>query len=369
MDKSTKVFLDPSCRVWYATFYIYGLIREFGRQNVSFSNQFFKELKRDEEAQFHYLAAVVVTPNNIHTRIIIDYHDKPIVMKLAYQWSDIYAKININDELTDHRFFNKMVNIPPGFGIKLWDKWEAIYYSFTNFVKCRSSTHILWKRFFRDYYAQNKREKLKNYLLTKPERDFLSEKKPYVFMIGRLWIHQNCIDNTNLMRKKFIETCQQSDFDFEGGFLARKEHPQYEKFKHLCFLKPYSALAYLKKTKESAIVFNTPTVHNCHGWKLGEFLAMGKAIISTTLSNRLPENLVHGKNIHFISSLDELESAIHLLLNNSDYRKKLEKGSKAYYKKFIDPQQVIQRILNGQLGLNQSNQDIIESFEIKTNCK
>jgi glycosyltransferase involved in cell wall biosynthesis len=78
---------------------------------------------------------------------------------------------------------------------------------------------------------------------------------------------------------------------------------------------------------------------------LGEFLAMGKAIISTPLSNRLPENLVHGKNIHFISSIDELESAIHLLLNDHDYRKKLEIGAKAYYDEFVDPLRVIHMIL------------------------
>ena len=148
------------------------------------------------------------------------------------------------------------------------------------------------------------------------------------------------------MRKKFIETCQNGDYDFEGGFLARKDHPQYEEFKHLCFLKPYSAADYLNKTKQSAIVFNTPTVHNCHGWKLGEFLAMGKAIISTPLSNRLPEDLVHGKNIHFISTIDEIESAIHLLLNDHAYRRKLEQGAKTYYEQYCHPQKVIQRILN-----------------------
>ncbi len=356
MNKETKVFLDPASRVWYSTFYIHGIISEFGKQNVSFSSQYFKELKREEEESFaFYLALVIVSPNNSHTRVIIDYHDKPIVMELAYEWSDIYAKININDDLTDSRFYGKMVSIPPGFGIRLWNYAETAYHSFANYMKCRSSTHIIWKRFFRDYYVQNKREKLKDYFISEPEKISFSDGKPYVFLAGRLWIHQHCIDYTNLMRKKFIETCQLGDYNFEGGFLAKKEHPQYEEFKHLCFLKPYSASDYLKKTKQSAIVFNTPTVHNCHGWKLGEFLAMGKAIISMPLSNRLPENLVHGENIHFISSIDDLESAIHLLLNDHEYRKKLEMGAKAYYEKFGDPQRVIQRILKGPKLISHPN--------------
>lgn len=300
---------------------------------------------------------MIVSPNNTHTKVIIDYHDKPIVMESAYEWCDIYAKININDILTDSRFFEKMVNIPPGFGIKPWNKSEAVFHCFKNYLKCRSSPDILWKRFFRDYYAQYKRARLEDYLISDSKKESPQNEKPYVFLIGRLWIHQHCIDNTNLMRKKFIETCKQGEYNFEGGFLARKDHPQYEEFKHLCFLKPYSASTYLKKTKQSAIVFNAPTVHNCHGWKLGEFLAMGKAIISMPLSNRLPENLVHGKNIHFISSIDELESAIHLLLNDHDYRKKLETGAKAYYDEFCDPQRVIQNILKGATAINHPDTD------------
>jgi hypothetical protein len=347
MSIISKVFLEPSSRVWYSTFYIHGLIEEFGEKNVSFSNQHFKELKRDDESFFYYLALVIVSSDNTIKKIIIDYHDKPNVMESAYEWADLYAKININNDLTESRFFNKMVNIPPGFAIKLWGKRESAYYCLTNFLKCRTSSHILWKRFFRDYYVQNKRESLEDYINSKYESNSSSIEKPYVFFISRLWKHQHCLDNTNLMRRKFIETCLQSNCNFEGGFLSTKKHPQYEEFKHLSFLNSYSTMAYLKKTKESAIVFNTPTVHNCHGWKLAEFLAMGKAIISTPLSNRLPENLVHGENIHFISSMDEIESAIHLLLNDHDYRKKLELGAKTYYEEICDPQRVIKRILNG----------------------
>jgi glycosyltransferase involved in cell wall biosynthesis len=347
MDSRTKVFLDPFCRVRYATFYIHGLISEFGKENVTFSSQYFKELNRDEESYFLCMALVIVSPNSLVTRIIIDYQDKPAVVESAYEWSDIYAKININNDLTESRFFTKMVSIPPGFGINLWSKRELAYYCLTNYLKCKSAPYFLFKRFLRDYYDQITRERLEDYLKPNAEENNAKDKKPYVFLIGRLWKHQNCIDHTNLMRRKFIETCQKGNCDFEGGLLARKEHPQYEEFKHLCFLKPYSTSAFLQKTKESAIVFNTPTVHNCHGWKLGEFLAMGKAIISTPLSNKLPENLVHGENIHFISSIDDIESAINLLLNDHNYREKLEKGAKAYYLKFADPQRVIQRVLKG----------------------
>jgi glycosyltransferase involved in cell wall biosynthesis len=355
MNTRTKVYLDPLCRVLYSTFYIDGIIREFGKENVSFSKKYFKELKRDNEPYFAYFAFVIVTPDNNQTRVAIDFQDRPVVTEFAYEWADIFAKININGDLTERRFLDKMVSIPPGFAIKLWERWEFAYYCFTNYLRYRSEPNFLWERYYKDYKDQKKREKLEVYLTQETDRFFLSNDKPYVFFISSLWIHQNCQDHTNLMRRKFIETCQKADCDFEGGFKAQENHPQYEEFKHLCFLKRYSTLDYIKKTKASAIVFNTPTVHNCHGWKLGEFLAMGKAIISTPLLNRLPEDLRHGENIHFISSIDEIESAIQLLLNDHGYRKKLEMGAKAYYEKFADPQRVIKRILEEPKFLEDSH--------------
>jgi hypothetical protein len=63
-------------------------------------------------------------------------------------------------------------------------------------------------------------------------------------------------------------------------------------------------------------VIKTHSVQNCHGWNLGEYLALGKAIVSTPLSSNLPEKLVHGKNIHFISNISELKVAIIFLLDN-----------------------------------------------------
>ena len=89
------------------------------------------------------------------------------------------------------------------------------------------------------------------------------------------------------------------------------------------------------------MVFNTPAVHNCHGWKLGEYLAMGKAIISTPLSNELPAQMEHGKNIYLISESEDFKSALLKLLSDSEYRNTLEEGAKAYYLKYASPEAVI----------------------------
>src|SRR5690606_23298566 len=156
--------------------------------------------------------------------------------------------------------------------------------------------------------------------------------------------HQNCIEGTNRLRKEFIEGCQSAGLNFEGGFYASEDHLYYEEFKNYIFTRRYPIHEYLIKTKKSIFVFNTPAVHECHGWKLGESLAMGKAIISTPLSNNLPEDLVHGENIHIVKDSEELKDAITLLAADKNYRNKLEAGAREYYMRHGSPRSVIEQL-------------------------
>ena len=131
-----------------------------------------------------------------------------------------------------------------------------------------------------------------------------------------------------MYRKFFLESCLRSEILIEGGFVVNDtNHPQFSEFKELIIKKRVSLTEYIQKTIQSAFVFNTPAVHNCHGWKLGQYLAMNKAIISMPFVNSLPEDMEHGKNIHFVSDISGLDEAVTKLLNDDDYRKELEIGA------------------------------------------
>jgi glycosyltransferase involved in cell wall biosynthesis len=102
----------------------------------------------------------------------------------------------------------------------------------------------------------------------------------------------------------------------------------------------------LEKTKSSALVFFTPAVWHSHTFKLAEYLALGKAIISTPIVRELPAPLVHGCHIHYVDgSLDSMRAAIQLLLDDHDYRKHLERNAYDYYSSFLSPKRVIERLL------------------------
>ena len=292
---------------------------------------------------------MIIAPDNSRTKIIIDFHDDFDVKERAYNWADKYAKININKNLTDKEFQNKLIVIAPGFGIKIWNFWQTVYYSVVNYIRCKFSPAVSLKTYLLEYYRQYKRPPLDDYLVTVLDQEELKNNKPYIFIIGTLWEHKNCIEGTNLQRKTFFETCKRADCNLEGGFFGTPNHPQYEEFKDLVFLERYSLEDYIEKTRSSAFVFNTPAVHNCHGWKLGEYLAMGKAIISTQLSNEVPGELKHGENIHVIANNEEMAAAIDLLLKDSNYRKKLENGAQEYYSKYAHPSAVIENILKAEI--------------------
>lgn len=345
MTNKAKVFIDPTSRVLYSSYYIKGLVEVFGKKRVSFSAKHFKGLKRelDTNSYDHYMAFVVVNDQGEKSNYIIDFRDKASVKENAYDWCDKYAKINFNKKQTPKKFHPKICAIPPGFGIKIWTAWETTYYCVSNFFKSKCSPIVSLKRYFADYYNQYKRAELDDYTTADvaPEQGEI----PYVFMIATLWPHENCIKGTNLIRKKFIESCQQVNCNFEGGFFASETHPQYEEFKGIIFTQRYSIDSYLKKNKQSAIVFNTPAVHDCHGWKLGEYFAMGKVILTTPISNELPEALEHDKNVHIVPDPDRFGEAIEYVLENEDYRKILEEGAKAYYAEYAKPGSVIRNVL------------------------
>ena len=96
---------------------------------------------------------------------------------------------------------------------------------------------------------------------------------------------------------------------------------------------------------KSFCVFNTPAVRECHGWKLPEFLAMGKAIITTPLSNDLPVELVENQDLLIVNNEKDLQKAIESLLYDKALRQKLEQSARQYWDKIANPKSVILSIL------------------------
>ncbi|HEA30762.1 MAG TPA: hypothetical protein ENH91_12365 [Leeuwenhoekiella sp.] len=351
MEK-TKVFIDPTSRLLYSSYYIQGLYEVLGKASVSFSSAYFSDLKRSaEDFSFaHYFAFVVKKPGLEPQKFVIDFCDPPDIHPIAYTWCDRYAKINFNKSETEDIYLGKLIPIPPGFGIRIWSLWETVYTCGKNYLKARNRAIIGQKRFIKDYFQQWKRPLLKDYL--NPSAEIDSRKKPYIFIIASLWTDKKSKETTNVQRKNFMDTVRQMECNFEGGFYASPDHDLAPTYKDLLFFKPYSTAAYLAKTKASYLVFNTPAVHGCHGWKLAEYLAMGKAIISTPLLNDLVKPLKHEKEIHYVHQDKDLKNTLDRLFKDVPYKESLEKEAKAYYNQHAAPKAVINQMLQTPLPVD-----------------
>jgi glycosyltransferase involved in cell wall biosynthesis len=84
-----------------------------------------------------------------------------------------------------------------------------------------------------------------------------------------------------------------------------------------------------------------------HTFKLAEFLALGKAIISTPISRELPEPLCHGEHVHYVDgSVDALREAITKIAGDREYRTHLEQNAHDYYIRHLRPKIVVERLLD-----------------------
>lgn len=132
---------------------------------------------------------------------------------------------------------------------------------------------------------------------------------------------------------------------FTGGFVGgpgseRKRYPD-------LLIDDYVDIkTWIERTTRSTLVFNNPAVSGCLGWKLGQYLALGKAIISTEIVNALPAELEHGRHVHFVSNVEEIPEAIDRIRLDAAYRRRLEQGAHDYWTGWLTPDVIARRIID-----------------------
>ncbi|MCW2119460.1 hypothetical protein [Flavobacterium sp. 7A] len=278
--------------------------------------------------------AVLIQEDELDVKLIIDSADSPCIDEDSLKWCDVYGKVNYISSSIPEIYGQRVQPIGPSFGIKIWSYPNSIFISIMNFIKCKEA--ISNKReFFANYWRQNKRLPLECYQSSPTADD-------YVFFAGSIWKNERM---TNLARSKFIEACKKNNtIIFEGGFAPRNDGDNMA-FDNLVVSKRYSLKDYLKNTKQSTIVFNTPAVLSCHGWKLGEFLALGKAIVTTKHINILPADLRNNVEVVYVDDIELIENDVKAILQNRNRRVNLEQNARTYFDTYLAPKSVIKKLL------------------------
>ena len=346
-----KAFIDPRCDIRYAAFYIYGLYQTLGKHNVKFSGQYSRQVSFDESDYVidRILLCTFVEKDCVVKKVAIDARDPRTFMEKAYQWCDIYAKTNYKSTEDNGTHQEKLLLLPPSFGFRIWNPFKTI-------MKGLYNTFLAYKT--KNYgTTSDLRITLRNYIWLIVRRDYLHHylshtsssdiDNHYAFLIASLWNYQECIQHTNRLRYQFASSLANNDsIRFEGGFVIHSLSAKVPKgWEWLCTNKRVKPSEYIAKTRKSFCVFNTPAVRDCHGWKLPEFLAMGKAIITTPLSNDLPVELVENQDLLIVNNEKDLQKAIESLLYDKALRQKLEQSARQYWDKIANPKSVILSIL------------------------
>lgn len=327
-----RVYIDASCDIHYASFYIEGVRRLFGKSSIRFSSRHFKGFRHNND----YMAMVFENPKGGQCRVGIDFGDSRTFKKGVYEWSDIYAKVNLTPE--DHVQFPKSFPIgPAGPGLRIYSLFGTIMHGATNLLK--AYPRIPDKRqYISDYKTQFTR-RLPYACYEKVGRS----KDDYVHFVCSLWKDDK---ETNDYRAHFMNAVKaKNGLRFEGGFAPRPDNSVkgYEALEG----KPFEPMdVYMGKIMDSLVVFNTPAVKKCHGWKLPEFLAWGKAIITTPMLRMLPAPMVDGEDVIVTDgSIGDLSDKVQAVMSDPTLRKRLEQNARKYYDTYLTPERVISRIL------------------------
>ncbi|WP_178984759.1 glycosyltransferase [Winogradskyella helgolandensis] len=324
-----KIYIDPSADILYSSFYIKGLEDVYGKDSIKFSSRYFKKFIHD-----NHFFSFVYEHHNTTRKIVIDFTDSEDINSVALDWCDVYGKINPKTETL--LMSSKIIPIGPSFGVQIYSLFKTVYLSLINFVKAyRRIPNV--KRFFANYISQLGRPRFSSYLS-------VEEKRNYVFFVSSLWKKEK---KTNDYRSHFISACLKiPNLLFEGGF-APRTHNDIKGYENMTMPSRISMTQYLDKMKASWVVFNTPAVKDCHGWKLAEFLCAGKVIISTPLSRVLPKQL-NDKEHYLLTdgSIDDIECKLKLVLDDVNLHKSMKLASSNYFELELSPGSVIRKLTN-----------------------
>ncbi|TAE18690.1 MAG: hypothetical protein EAY72_00490 [Bacteroidetes bacterium] len=339
-----QIKISPYFHPWYYEYYLQGIHEFYGQD---FTVQFcFEERFLAFREQFNTSYSKDFFYYEVHQqdrpvkKVLISADDMLQVNEAWYNEVDVYAKVNINNDLLNR--FPKLFPIGPNFGIRHLSRWKYYLLSW-QIWRATGSKNPYWSAF---HNLSLKRLFFSDYRQLKATpKPTLQTQKPFVFYLNYPWQKHKALTQA---RKEIIEVFQRMAakqlINFEGGFSRRRLGP-FKGLEKWSASRLYSLRQYLTKVHQSSFVFNTPAVHGCLGWKLGEYFALGKAVISTPYDRVIPAAMLEDLVITVPADNAFLQHEIEQILENTS-GELAQKAAKAqeYFEAYLAPKKVIERI-------------------------
>ena len=314
--------IHPDSSLSYYGYYLCGFEQALGRIKLRFSLGDLPALLGPRDG------LAVITDDG--KRIFIAADDTPTINPEALHWCDVYGKVNLDRSLDELSRSPKVVPIGPGFGIR----WRSLGHDALYVARAGAAGGNAFARPLSRFRAAGKhhRDRVPLHLYSASVSD-----PDELFFIATYWSKHT---NANPPRQTFVRAVRGMEgLRFQGGLVGDPDLGTAAQHR-------YSMSDYLDRTGRSVVVFNTSAVHGCLGWKLGEFLALGKAIVTLPIDRELPEPLVDGVHVHVVDgSAESIVDAITRLRRDNTYRLALEREAAAYYQRWLHPAVVAGRLL------------------------
>jgi hypothetical protein len=327
-----RVVVDTRSDLLYGSYYLEGLSRTFGWSNVRFATGGFPRRYEDAQPFAFRVERADMKRSWDAWKVYISAGDRTTIDRSALAWADVYGKVNLANDC-DHP---KLRPLGPSFPVRVrWGRrpWSSRVSAVAASTKAAAAN--LRRGRLSVHGIGRDRADLDRYCPI-PGRD------DYLFYLAWPWQrHQE----VNGPRARFIEAAQQlPNVRFEGGF-APRPRGDVAGVELLTAERTYRLSDYLDRTAASLASFQCPAVHGCLGWKLGEFLALGKAIVAIEINQRLPAPLRHGEEVWRVADdVDAYREALEHLAGDPAGRRNLERGARAYFERHVTPEASVARL-------------------------
>lgn len=149
----------------------------------------------------------------------------------------------------------------------------------------------------------------------------------------RIEMNKNRISYIKLCKDRFGKL-------FTGGLVdndtSRKYAPELIVSKHVTEKRNF-----LQAIKDHVICITTTGLHNSVSWKIGEYVAASRAIITEPLHYSLPGDFSKDKNYLVFDDDESLVKKVELLLNDKNLLHQMMLNNLFYYNNYVKPEMIV----------------------------
>ncbi|MBY6917959.1 hypothetical protein FDB64_12330 [Clostridium botulinum] len=188
----------------------------------------------------------------------------------------------------------------------------------------------------------------KNYYMSDFENIPYYNKDFKINFFTRVWSDNNAVITNEKYREKLkkindvraecIRTCKKEFGDRFIGGLQRDDFST--KYYKDCIIEDESLVKrsiFLDNVKKSNICISTTGLHDSIGWKMGEYVAASRGIVSEKLMYEVPGEFSDGKNFLEFGDINQCLSSIYKLVDDKYYLEKMMFENWNYYHNNVRP--------------------------------